>query len=144
MEDLVRDGIFKVFGIYVIGRADAGNAYRMRSHAINGFQVFGMHQQSYKIIAVCIQAEQDSHAYIIDSSLHGTVHGLGMIGIVAFRSGGMQLFVILFMICLLKEDICTDTCIFQLAIILYRSGGNVHVYPADSSVFMMDTVDGTD
>lgn len=37
LEDFVRDGIFKVFGIYVIGWVDVGNVYGMWFYVINGF-----------------------------------------------------------------------------------------------------------
>ena len=63
-----------------------------------------------------------------------------MPGIVAFGSGGVELFVVLFMVSLLKEDIGSDTCIFQFSVVLHRSGGYVDVHPADCSVFVFDAV----
>ena len=48
------------------------------------------------------------------------------------------------MICLLKEDIGADTRLLQFAVIFYCCGGDIYVHPADSSVFMMNAVDGAD
>ena len=106
--------------------------------------MFGMHHQSHKIITVRIQTEQHTDAYIIYASLHGTVHGFRMIGIIAFGTGGMQGFVIFLMIGFLKENVSTDACLLQKTVILHRSSGNIHIHPTDSPVFMVYAVNGTD
>ena len=104
--------------------------------------MFGMHQQSHKIITVGVQAEQYTDTHIIDSSLHGAVHGLRVVGIVTLRTSGVKLFVILLVVRFLEQNVGTDTGLVQAAVILYRSRSNVHIYPADGAVFMLDAIDG--
>ena len=101
-----------------------------------------MHQQSHKIITVGVQAEQYTDTYIIDSSLHGAVHGLRMVGIVALRTSGVKLFVILLVVRFLEQNVGTDTGFVQAAVILYRGRSNVYVYPANGSVLVLDAIDG--
>ena len=48
-----------------------------------------------------------------------------MISVVALRTSRVKGFVILFVIGFLEENVCANTCIFQLTIILNRGGGNV-------------------
>ena len=74
----------------------------MGTYTETGFQMFCMHQQSYEVITVSVQSEKYSHSYVIDSSFHGTVHCFRMISVVAFWPGGMEGFVVLFVICFLK------------------------------------------
>ena len=101
-----------------------------------------MHEQAYQIITVGIQAEQDTDSYIIDASLHGTVHGFRMIGIVALGASGMQLFVVFLVIGFLEKNICTDTGFLQAAVVLHGSGCDIDVYPADGTILVLDAVDG--
>ena len=116
----------------------------MRTYAESGFQMFGVHQQSGKVITVCIQSEENAYPYIVNTPFHSTVHGFRVVGIVAFRSGGVEGFVVFFMISLLKQYISADACLFQPAVVFYRSGCNIYVHPTDSPVFMFDTVNRPD
>lgn len=54
----------------------------------------------------------------------------------------MQFFVTFFMIRFLKQNIRADTGFFQFAVIFHRSGGNIDIYAADSTVFVLNTVNG--
>ena len=45
------------------------------------------------------------------------------------------------MVGLLKQNVGSDSCFFQLSVVFHSSSGNIYVYPADSAVFMFDTVD---
>ena len=74
----------------------------MRTHAEPGFQVLRMHQKSCKVIAVHIQAEQDTDPYVVNPGFHGTVHSFCVISVIMFRAGRMQNFIVVFMICLLE------------------------------------------
>ena len=103
--------------------------------------MFGMHQQSHEVVAVGVQAEQYTDTYIIDSSLHGAVHGLRMVGIVALRTSGVKLFVILLVVRFLEQNVGTDTGLVQATVILYRGRSNIYVYPTDGSVLVLDTID---
>ena len=84
----------------------------MRPHALGGFQMFGMHKQADKIIAIHVQAKENPDTHVVDAALHGTVHSFGMIGIVALWSGRVQFFVALLIVGLLEQDIGADTGFF--------------------------------
>ena len=74
----------------------------MRAYTEPGFQMLGMHQQACKVIPIRIQTEKNAYSYIINSPFHGTIHRFGMIGIVAFRAGGVEIFVVFFVVGFLK------------------------------------------
>ena len=40
----------------------------MRTHAKGSFQMFGMHQQSYEVVAIGIQTKQYTDTYIVDAT----------------------------------------------------------------------------
>ena len=101
-----------------------------------------MHQQSHKIITIGVQTEQYTDTHIVDSSLHGTVHGLRVVGIVTLRTSGVKFFVILLVVRFLEQNVGTDTGFVQATVILYRGRSNVYVYPADGSVLVLDAIDG--
>ena len=65
-----------------------------------------------------------------------------MVGIVALRTSGVKLFVILLVVRFLEQNVGTDTGFVQAAVILYRSRSNVYIYPADGSVLVLDAIDG--
>ena len=143
-EHLIRDGIGKILGRNIICRTNARYADGMRTHAKGSFQMFGMHQQSYEVVAIGIQTKQYTDTYIVDATLHSAVHRFGVVGIITFRSRGMQGFVMLFAVSLLKKDISADTCLFQQPIVFHCSGGYVDIHPADGPVLVVDAVDGAD
>lgn len=58
---------------------------------------------------------------------------LGMVGVIAFGAGGVQRFVVLFVIRFLKQDVGADAGLFEAAIVLDGGGGNVYVDPSDGS-----------
>ena len=70
--------------------------------------MFRMHQQSDKVVFISVETEQHSQAHIVYAGFHGAVHSFGVVSIFAFRSGGMQGFVVFFVISFLKQDIGTD------------------------------------
>lgn len=59
-----------------------------------GFHMFRMHQQSDKVVFISVETEQHSQAHIVYAGFHGAVHSFGVVSIFAFRSGGMQGFVV--------------------------------------------------
>ena len=56
----------------------------------------------------------------------------------------MQVLIAFLMIGFLEEDIGTDACFLQFAVIFYGSSRNVYVYAADSAVFMLNRIDSLD
>ena len=141
-EDVVRNGIRKTLQRDVFRRTDARHTDGVRAYTEGRFQVFGMHEQAHEIILIRVQAEQNTQAHIVDAAFHGAVHRFGVISVVALRPCRVEGFVILLLIGLLEKDIRADAGILQLAIILHRSGCNVHIHAADGSVLVMDAIDG--
>ena len=116
----------------------------MRSYAVNCLQMLCVHEQSHQLIGIVFQPEQHAQPHIVNAACHGTIHCLGVIVVVVFRSGGMQLFIALFVIGLLEQDIGADSCLFQHMVFFFCGGGDVHIDPADRSVFVVDVIDGVD
>ena len=67
-----------------------------------------------------------------------------MVIIVVLRSRRMKFKIALFIVCFLKQDVRSDAGIFQPAIVLDGSGGDIYVYTADSSILVSDTINGPD
>ena len=65
-----------------------------------------------------------------------------MVGIVALRTSGVKFLVILLVVRFLEQNVGTDTGFVQAAVVFYRGRSNVHIYPADGAVFMLDAIDG--
>ena len=114
----------------------------MGSYTVYCFQMLRMHQKSCKLIAILVQTEEYADAYVIDTALHGSIHGFRMITIVMLRSGWVELFIAFLMIGFLEQDIGTDTGFLKLTIIFHGGCRNVYIDTADISIFMMDTVNG--
>ena len=76
--------------------------------------------------------------------LHRPVHRFGVVGVVAFRTVGVKLLVVLLVVGLLKQDVGADARLGEFPVVLHRGCGDVHVHAADSSVFVLDVVDGAD
>ena len=75
---------------------------------MHGLQMFGVHQQPGELVAVQLQPVKHAQPHVVDAALHGAVHGLGVVGVVVFGAGGMELFVALLVVRLLKEDVGAD------------------------------------
>ena len=117
-EGVVSDPVVKRVGVDVVGMADPWDADGMRSYAFCGFQVFGMHQHTDKIITVKLKAEEDSEADVVDPAVHGAVHGFRVPGIIMFGAGGVQLFIAFPVVGFLEEDVGPNPGVLQLAVIL--------------------------
>ena len=74
----------------------------MRSHAVNGFQMFRVHQKSREFIAVLVEPEEHADSHIVDAALHRAVHGLGVVAIVVLRAGRVQRLIALLVVGLLE------------------------------------------
>ena len=107
-------------------------------------QMLGMHQKAGQLIAVTLQTKQYAQAYIINAALHSSVHSLRMVSVIMLRSARMQVLIAFLVIGFLEENIGTDACFLQLAVIFYSSSRNIYVYAADSAVFMLNRIDSLD
>jgi hypothetical protein len=58
------------------------------------------------------------------------------------RPGGVEFFVVLFVVGFLKEDIGANASFVQAAVVFYGGCGNVHIDTADGAVFMFDGING--
>ncbi len=103
-----------------------------------------MHQQPDEIVAVEVQPEENAAADVVDAARHRAVHRLGVVGVVMFRAGRMQLLVGLLVVGLLEEDVGADAGLLEFAVVLDGGGGDVDVDPADGAVLVLDAVDGLD
>ncbi len=139
-KNLIRNAVVKHVGINIIRTAHPRHADSMRADSFICLQVLCVHYNSGKIIPIIVQAEQHAKPHIIYAAVHCTVHCFGMVGIITFRAGRVQLFILFFMISLLKQNISTYACLFQLSIVIDRSGSNIYIHPADCTVFMLDAV----
>ena len=144
LENFIRHAVVKGIRIDIIRRTHTRYTDGVRSAAERIFQMLCMHKDAYEIVFIKIEAEQNAAAYIVYPRFHRPVHGLGMIRIIALRTGWVKIFIRFFIICLLEQDVCSDPGVFQLLIILDRRGRDVDVDTADRSVFMFDAVDRID
>ena len=113
----------------------------MRSDTVNSFQMFRMHKESGKLIGIIIKSEQHADPHIINAAFHGTIHGFRMVCIIMFRTCRMQYLILLFIVCLLKQDVSADSRIFELPVVLDSRGCNIDVDPADRTVLVLDRID---
>ena len=144
MEHRVGHTIGEICRVNIVRRTQARHTDSMRPHAETCLQVLGMHQQPNEVIAVCLQPEQHPDAHVVNAARHGAVHGLGVIGVIMFRPRGVQSFIVLPVIRLLKQDVRPDAGLLQLPVILHRGGSNVHVHPPDGPVPVLDAVNRAD
>ena len=68
------------------------------------------------VIAAGGQSVKHAAADIVNAAFHGAVHGFGAPGVIVFVTGGVEFFVVFFVVSFLKEDISTDTRIFEFAV----------------------------
>ena len=64
-----------------------------------------------------------------------------MVIIVVLRSRRMKFKIALFIVCFLKQDVRSDAGILKFPIVFNRGCGNVHVHPANISVFVVNGID---
>ena len=69
----------------VIGWANAWHADRVRSYAKGCLQMLRVHHQSDEVVAVSAQTKEYAQTNIVNAPLHGSIHGLGMVGVVTLR-----------------------------------------------------------
>ena len=143
-EGVVVNAVVELVGVDIVGVLHPGHADGVGPHPVDSLQVLGVHQQPGELIAVQLQAEQHAQAHVVNAALHGPVHGLGVVAVVALGAGGVQVLVALLVVGLLEQDVGADARLLQLAVVLHGGGGDVHVHPADGAVFVLDGVDGVD
>ena len=120
---------------------DSRNADCVRPDAVNCFKMLGMHQQPCKFILITLQSKQNTESDVINAAFHCSVHCLGMVIIVVLRSSRMKFKIALFIVCFLKQDVRSDAGILKFPIVFNRGCGNVHVHPANISVFVVNGID---
>ena len=116
----------------------------MGAHAVGGFQMFGVHQQTGEFVLIFIQPEKNAETHIVDAAFHSAVHGFGVIIVIMFGAGGMKLGVAFLMVRFLKQNVGADARVVELLIVFHGGGGDVHIDTADGAVFMLNPVNGLD
>ena len=139
---VVVNSIVKGIRINVIRPAYPGHADGMGSHPEHRLQVLRVHQKSRKFIPVKLQAKQHAASHIINTAQLCTVHCLCVVTVIMLRPCGMKLLIAFLVICLLEQNIGTDSRVLKLPVILHCGGRYVHVDAAYGSVFMLYTVNG--
>ncbi len=76
--------------------------------------------------------------------MHGAVHGLGVVAVVAFGSGWMKALIVFLMICFLEKNVSAYSGVAQLAVVFNRGCSDIDIDAPDHSVAMADRVDGVD
>ena len=82
-EDVIADTIVKNRRVDIVRPLDSRYTDGVRSNAVNRLQMFCVHEDSRKFIAVQFQSEKHTKTHIINTALHGPVHRLGMISVVS-------------------------------------------------------------
>ena len=103
-----------------------------------------MHQHADKVIFVVFQSEKHAAADVVDPCLHGSVHRLGVVRVVALRPCRMKRLVRFLVVSLLEKDIRSDPRVFEHLVLFYCSRRDVHVDSSDRAVFVFDAVDRLD
>ena len=98
--------------------------------------------KSREFIPVKLQAKQHAAAHIINPALLGAVHCLCVVTVIMLRPCAVKLLIAFLVICLLEQNIGTDSRVLKLPVILHCGGRYVHVDAAYGSIFMLYTVNG--
>ena len=133
----ITERIIKFRRVYIISLFNTGNTDCMRTYSVNSFKMLCMHKKSCKFITIFIKPEKHTDTDIINTALHRSVHGLGMIIIIVLRPRWMKLFIIFLMIGFLKKNICAYTGILKLFIIFNGCCRYIYINAADCAVFML-------
>ena len=116
----------------------------MWADAVYGFKMLRVHQQRGELVAIPFEAEQDTDAHIVDSTLHGPVHRFGMIGIIVLRPRRMELLITLLVIRFLEQNVGPDSGVLEFSVVLDGGCGYIDVDPADRPVPVFDAIYGPD
>ena len=141
-EGLVVDAVVELVGVNVRGPLQAGDADGVGADTVDGLQMLGVHDEARELVLVQLQAEEDAQTHVVDTALHGAVHGLGVVVVVVLGTRGVKLEIALLVVGLLEKNISTDARILELAVVLYCRSRDVYVDTADSTVLVLDAVDG--
>ena len=143
-EGVVVDAVVKLVGVDVVGALQARHRDGVRPHAVHSLEVLGVAEQARELVAVLLEAKEHAQAHVIDAPVHGAVHGLGVVVVVMLGPRGVKLEVALLVVGLLEEDVGPDSRVLEHAVLLHRSGGDVHVHAANGTVLVLDRVDRLD
>ena len=105
---------------------------------MNSLEVLCVHEKSCELVAIKLKSEEYAQAYVVNAALHSAIHRLGVVIVVVLRACGMKLLVALFIVCLLEKNVCADSRVVELFVVLDGGGGDVYVNAADCAVFMLD------
>ena len=141
-EHIVGHAVVEGIGVDIVRRAHARHADRVRTYAEHCFEMFGMHEQPSEFVGVALQAEENAQAHIVDARFHRAIVRFGVVGVIALRARGVEFFIALFVVGLLKQNIGADLGFLELAVVLDRGSCDVHVRATDCAVLVLDRVDG--
>ena len=70
---------------------DARHADCVGAYPVDSLQMLRMHEKPCKFVFIKFQTEEHTEPHVVDTALHSAVHCLGMVIVIVFRPGGMQL-----------------------------------------------------
>ena len=111
---------------------------------MDSLKMLRVHKKSCKFVLVKLKTEQDTETDIVDSALHCSVMRLRVVCIIVLGTRWVKLQIAFFMIRFLKQNICSDSCILQFSVIFHSCCGDVYVYPAYCTVFVVYAVNSVD
>ena len=107
-----------------------------------------MLKKGHDLKPVIVEAEENPHAHVFDSSLHGPVHGGQMVEVVRLGTAGVHGLEGPQVVGLLEELVGPDPRLFEAFVALHGKGGDVDVDTADLPVGRnldrIDRLDGLD
>ena len=124
--------------IYAICSPESWNRNCVWSTAFGGFKMLCVHKLAYKLIFISSKSVKNSATNIINSTVHSAVHCFCVVSIVRFWAGWVQLFIALFVVGFLEQNVSSNFGILESCVIVYSCCGNVYVYTSDCTVFMLD------
>ena len=113
----------------------------MRSDAVNGLKVLGVHQQACKLVLIALQPEKHAQPHIVYAALHGAVHSLGVVVIIMLRPRWVKLKIACFVVCLLEENVGADPGLLKLSVIFNCRRRDIHIHSADIAILMVNGID---
>ena len=143
-EGIVVDAVVEFVWIDVVSVFHAWHADGVWADAVDGFQMFGVHEEPGEFVAIELKPEEHAQTNVVDAAFHGAVHGFGVPCVVVLWPGWMELLIAFLVVGFLEEDVGADAGILEHLVFLDSRGSNVHIDTTDHAIVMGGVVDGVD
>ena len=143
-EGIVVDAVVEFVWIDVVGVFHAWHADGVWADAVDGFQMFGVHQQAGEFVAIELKPEEHAQANVVDAAFHGAVHRFGVPCVVVLWPGWMELLVAFLVVGFLEEDVGTDASVLEHLVFFNSRGSDVDVDTTNHAIVMGGIINGVD